>query len=141
MRARLSSKLLGYTVFAVFAGLTPLMPSSGDPLPGPEPSADQGLLLAQRACQGCHVISDAEQSPTPAGIPTFRRIANRPDQTADRITRILIKSHRPMPDMHLTRDEILDIIAYLDKLRTDGALSPLLPPGKFDYKPITPEPS
>jgi len=45
-----------------------------------------------------------------------------------------------MPDMHLTKDEMQDIIAYLDTLRTLEGAPPLLPPsgGK---KPKWPNPT
>ncbi len=100
-----------------------------------EPSAEQGYLLSQRLCQGCHVISNDKQASAIIGIPTFRSIADRPGQTSERIKRLLIKPHAPMPDMHLTIDEIMHIIAYLETLRTDRSSPPLLPPTGIDRKP------
>ena len=93
-----------------------------------EPSADRGLRLAQQWCQACHAISSSTQASAVAGVPTFRAIANRPGQTGERIKNVLIAPHPPMPDAHLTRIEILDIIAYLDGLRTDRSGPSLLPP-------------
>jgi hypothetical protein len=45
-----------------------------------------------------------------------------------------------MPDMQLTNDEILDVIAYLETLRTDKAAPPLLPPSEAT-KPELPDPT
>jgi mono/diheme cytochrome c family protein len=104
------------------------------------PSADKGYALAQRLCQGCHLIEDKAGATVPAGVPTFRGIANRPGQTAQSITSVLIKPHAPMPDVQLTSPEILDIIAYLETLRTNTSVPPLLPP-PGSPKPKYPEPS
>jgi mono/diheme cytochrome c family protein len=104
------------------------------------PSAEKGHALAQRLCQGCHLIEEKAGATVPEGVPTFRGIANRPGQTAQRITNVLIQPHAPMPDIRLTSAEILDIIAYLDTLRTNKAGPPLLPP-PGSPKPKYPEPS
>lgn len=73
-------------------------------------------------------------------FPPLRAIANLPGQTATRIMNVLIKPHVPMPDMQLSRQEMLDIVAYLDTLRTDKSAPSLLPP-KQGGKPKYPEPS
>jgi mono/diheme cytochrome c family protein len=104
-----------------------------------EPSADKGQTLAERLCSGCHVVETASKT-VPAGIPPLRAIANLPGQTATRIMNVLIQPHAPMPDMQLSRQEILDITAYLDTLRTDKSAPTLLPP-KQGGKPKYPEPS
>jgi cytochrome c len=104
-----------------------------------EPSADKGQTLAERLCSGCHVVETASKT-VPAGIPPLRAIANLPGQTATRIMNVLIQPHAPMPDMQLSRQEILDITAYLDTLRTDKSAPSLLPP-KQGGKPKYPEPS
>lgn len=105
----------------------------------PEPSAEKGHALAEKLCSGCHVIEPDASATVPAGVPPFRTIANRPGQTAERIMNVLIQPHVPMPDMHLSREEMLDIVAYLETLRTDSSLPPLLP--KHAPKPKYPEPS
>jgi mono/diheme cytochrome c family protein len=106
----------------------------------PEPSAEKGHELAQKLCQGCHVIESGADSNTPAGVPTFRSIANRHGQTGERIANILIQPHAPMPDIRLSREEIQNILSYLESLRTDPTVPPLLPPGTRS-KPTYPWPS
>lgn len=93
------------------------------------PSAERGLSLAMRLCASCHVVDEATKSAVPVGLPSFRGIANAYGQTAERITNVLIRPHTPMPDTQLTRDEIEDLLAYLETLRTNPAVPPLMVPG------------
>jgi cytochrome c len=92
------------------------------------PSPERGHTLAQKFCANCHVIDDGSNTAVPAGVPAFRGIANKPGQTGQNIMNVLIQPHAPMPDMQLTRDEMVDIIAYLETLRTNDAVPPLLVP-------------
>jgi len=94
-----------------------------------EPSATRGHELAVRLCSSCHVIDDASKAAVPAGIGTFRGIANSPGQSAERISNVLILPHLPMPDNQLTRDEIQDILAYLESLRTNPDVPAFIAPG------------
>ena len=91
------------------------------------PSAADGRGLAERFCKSCHLIS-SEAATANVGPPSFRAIANKPGQTAESIKGVLIQPHHPMPDLHLTNEEILDIIAYLDTFREAEKVPPLLPP-------------
>ena len=91
-----------------------------------EPSASRGRELAVRLCANCHLV-DAGKS-APEGIGTFRGIANRPGQSADRISNTLILPHMPMPDTQITREEIQDILAYLETLRTNPDVPRLIAP-------------
>ena len=104
------------------------------------PSADKGHTFAQKLCRNCHVVGDDVAASVPAGIPSFRAIANRPDQTAERIRNVLISPHPPMPDVQVSNEEILNILAYLDTLRTDKSKPPLSPAQQAP-KPKYPEPS
>lgn len=100
----------------------------------PEPSATRGRAYAVRLCANCHLV-DGSGITAPEGIGTFRGIANRPGQSADRISNTLILPHIPMPDTQITRDEIQDILAYLETLRTNPDVPPLSVPSsrKPDY--------
>lgn len=107
--------------------------------PGDEPTLESGLELAHKLCKGCHVIDSGAANPVPIGIPTFRGIANKPGQTGQRIKEVLIQPHVPMPDMQLSNTEILSLIMYLESLRNDPAIPPLLTPSQ--PKPTYPTPS
>jgi cytochrome c len=101
-----------------------------------EPSAVRGHQLAVRLCSNCHLVDGAANATVPAGVGTFRGIANSPGQSAERISSVLIVPHVPMPDNQLTRDEIQDILAYLEILRTNPNVPPFVTPA--GTKPGTP---
>ena len=105
----------------------------------PTPSSEKGHALSQRFCIGCHLIDDNASVTVPVGVPTFRSIANQPGQTGQRIMNVLIKPHPPMPDIHLSSNEILDIVSYLETLHTDKSVPPLLSPTEQSPKPEYPE--
>ena len=124
------------------AGLMALaaLPARADDTPKAQrvPSPEQGLALAEKLCSNCHVTGADASGSKPDGPPPFVTIANRPEQTADRIKGILIAPHAPMPDLQLTNDEMTDLIAYIDTMRK--VEPPLLPAGTRD-KPKRPEPT
>jgi cytochrome c len=79
-----------------------------------QPNITAGRAIAERACAGCHLIGGASQKgPVPAGVATFAEIASRPGQTAALIAGRIVIPHPPMPDAHLTRQEIADVAAYI----------------------------
>lgn len=105
-------------------------------------SPDKGALFADRFCSNCHLMDDGSGNAVPAGIPTFRGIANKPGQTGMHIVGVLMAPHPPMPNINLSREEIGDIIAYLQGLRADQTLPPLLPtPSQRTPKPKFPAPT
>lgn len=95
--------------------------------------------MARKLCMGCHLVDDRDDAVAQVGPPSFASIANKPGQTADRIKGALIQPHPPMPDMQLSNREMLNIIAYLESLRTNKDAPSLLPP-KDDSKPKLPKP-
>ena len=80
---------------------------TGDPAAGEQ--------IARTWCANCHVASDDQTTASP-DVPTFRSLAEREDVTADGLSTFLVTPHPPMPDMHLTRDEIANVIAYIMSL-------------------------
>ena len=88
------------------------------------PSAIDGRAIAEKFCKSCHLIGPGEDGATQVGPPSFPSIANKKGQSAKHIEGVLIQPHTPMPDMHLTNEEILDIIAYLDTLRSGKSTPP-----------------
>jgi mono/diheme cytochrome c family protein len=131
-------RLVSVAAFIVFwlGATVPIAVSAGASEP---PSVAKGYELAEKFCKACHIIDDKPSSVTPVGPPSFADIANKPGQTAERIKGTLIQPHPPMPDMHLTNEEILNIVAYLETLRTDETIPPFLPPAG-EAKPKYPWP-
>ena len=78
-------------------------------------NAAEGEQLAQLWCASCHVTGGELPRSFPQGPPTFRSIAR--GITVDQIRAFLTKPHGAMPDLSLTRSEIDDLIAYIDRLR------------------------
>ena len=82
-------------------------------------SVSQGLLIAEERCAGCHDITrGAEYSPT-FGAPTFEQIAITPGMTATALSATLKTSHRTMPNLMLSSEELSNITAYILNLKGD----------------------
>ena len=103
-----------------------------------KPNPANGQAIAERLCAGCHIVSDAQSSGgVVAGIPSFKAIANKEGQTGSAIVNMIMNPHGEMVDTRLTRNEIGDVLSYLESLRDPaGGGEPLLPkqgPEKVPY--------
>lgn len=76
--------------------------------------AKAGLQLAQRWCTDCHVV-DAAGHGTDAA-PPFSAIAARRHENQSWLRAWLSSPHPRMPDVHLSNQEISDVVAYLNSL-------------------------
>ena len=76
--------------------------------------AANGLRIAERWCAACHVVS-SDQTRGSADVPSFASIAHRkPDARA--LANFIAEPHPKMPSMSLSRDEIADIVRYIQTL-------------------------
>jgi len=93
--------------------------------------ARRGAVVAKRWCAACHVVA-ADQTAASADAPSFFEIAER---RVDRksLGNFLVDPHPPMPDMHLSRKEIDDIVSYIRSL--DPRPQPVEPDGKDQQLP------
>ncbi|MEQ1576940.1 MAG: hypothetical protein ABL894_04740 [Hyphomicrobium sp.] len=82
------------------------------------PNVGNGLELSRKLCTSCHLIGEPPNAPTPADVPSFARIANRAEQSQEKLANWLMAPHQPMPDPHLSRNEIRDLAGYILSLRT-----------------------
>lgn len=78
---------------------------------------NDGRRLAEKLCVSCHIVGADTSNTVNADVPGFVTIANRPNQSAERIAGRLISPHPPMPRISLTRDEIRHLAAYIMSLR------------------------
>ena len=78
----------------------------------------RGLAAARKWCAGCHVVAEQQRRPATDAAPPFAEIANNPKVSRDRLRGILIRPHSRMPTGVLTRDDIRDLLAYFDSLKT-----------------------
>ncbi len=93
--------------------------------------AQKGAVIAKRWCASCHVVAK-DQTSAVADAPSFFEIAQRrTDRKA--LSNFLVDPHPPMPDMHLSRREIDDIVTYIRSL--DPRPQPKEPEGKDDELP------
>ncbi len=77
-------------------------------------NADRGKVLARVWCANCHIV-DPEGTGTD-GAPPFPLVAQKgaPEQREARA--FLNAPHPPMPNFNLAREQIDDIVAYLNSL-------------------------
>ncbi len=73
-----------------------------------------GHQLAQRWCTGCHTVDAA--GPARDTAPPFAGIAEQHKHDDAWLRGRLMKPHPPMPDLHLSRREMDDLIAYINSL-------------------------
>lgn len=101
----------GLALLAAITMLTGSAHAAGDPA--------RGRALAQSWCSSCHTIERNNVGKDIA--PSFPSIAERgqPDQLEAHA--FLNAPHPPMPDFNLTRNEIDDIVAYLQSLAQHNA--------------------
>lgn len=102
--------LVAFSMAAASVGSALAQPGVSDPSHGRE--------LADTLCSSCHEIEPGSKETLKSDVPTFFSIANRPDQTAERLAGVIILSPHPeMPKGALTTRELRDIISYLMSLR------------------------
>jgi mono/diheme cytochrome c family protein len=78
---------------------------------------ETGRTLALQWCTACHVV-DFEGHGTDAA-PALPALLNDDLRTSDEIRGWLAAPHPPMPDFDLTRQQIENIVAYLESLRPE----------------------
>lgn len=93
-------------------------------VPGSHPATAQeigdpatGRRLAETWCSSCHVIGPDIQRGTSYGAPTFTAIARTTAMTPMALRVFLQTPHSRMPDLHLSRQEIDDVSAYIFSLK------------------------
>lgn len=99
------------------AALALSLQASAAPAADPSASADpsHGEVVVKRWCADCHLVAEGQKTSTEA--PPFSGIARRPDFDAKRIALFLLDPHPKMPNMHLSREDVTDIAAYLATLK------------------------
>lgn len=103
-RLKRTSNLVIAMAFVVFSAAA--AQAAGDPT--------RGAALAKAWCANCHIVDRSGTGQDAA--PPFAVIAERnaPDQLEPKA--FLAAPHPPMPDFNLARDQIDDIVAYLNAL-------------------------
>jgi len=76
-----------------------------------------GHTLVKKWCANCHIVGSAQKQGSSTGAPTFDAIAQMKSTTEMGLHAFLQTPHSRMPDLHLTRNEIDDVSAYILSLR------------------------
>lgn len=77
-----------------------------------------GRRLAEKWCNSCHVVDPNSRDGVSTGAPTFAAVARMSSTTALALRVFLQTPHEQMPDLHLTREETDNVIAYILSLRS-----------------------
>ena len=77
----------------------------------------RGRDLAESLCSTCHVVDAGPGNVAKSDISSFYSIANRPDQSQERLAGAIIFPHPAMPKVSFTNTELRDVIAYIMSLR------------------------
>jgi mono/diheme cytochrome c family protein len=78
---------------------------------------DAGHTLVEKWCANCHIVDSAQKQGSSTGAPTFDAIAQMKSTTEMGLHVFLQTPHDRMPDLHLTRNELDDVSAYILSLR------------------------
>lgn len=105
------------TILAIYALLSALMLLDTALTSAAAQSGDvaAGRQLVQAHCSACH--DAAGPSSTPRQAPSLRAVAAMPSTTSLSLHVFLLTPHPSMPDYHLTRQEVDDVVLYILSLR------------------------
>lgn len=79
--------------------------------------ADLGHEIARVWCAQCHVVEPEGAGFAQSDVPTFDEIANRAGISVVRIENFLTDPHPPMPNLHLSRQEMRNLATYILSLK------------------------
>jgi mono/diheme cytochrome c family protein len=79
--------------------------------------ASNGLRIAHRWCEACHVVTPTQTRPATDQAPPFATIAKTPGFDAAKVALFLLDPHPKMPDMGLSRSDAADLAAYIATLK------------------------
>jgi mono/diheme cytochrome c family protein len=82
------------------------------------PDVRRGSAVARETCAGCHAVRKGERSPNPSA-PAFEAIAAVPGMTSIALRSVLQTSHREMPNIILSADDRMNVIAYILNLNSN----------------------
>lgn len=96
----------------VLSALALLIVPLASPSHAVKAAAPEGKALAQKLCSNCHMIENSQPRAN-ADVPTFREIANRPEQTVDKTMAEIDIPQHPMPFLNLSQAELRAVASYV----------------------------
>ena len=78
-----------------------------------------GKKLVEDNCSRCHAVGQTGDSPL-AKAPPFREVVKRypPSSLGEALVEGIVTGHNEMPEFVFESDQAMEIIAYLDSLKT-----------------------
>ena len=89
-------------------------------VPAPAQDVDalaKGKAMAEQVCSECHAVRKGQAQSPNALAPSFEKVATTPGMTSIALTAALRTSHRAMPNIILSDDELRGVIAYITSLQ------------------------
>ena len=74
-------------------------------------------MIAEQVCSECHAVGRGRRPSPNAEAPPFAAIAETPGMTPIALTVALRTSHRNMPNIILSDDELKGVVAYIVSLQ------------------------
>jgi mono/diheme cytochrome c family protein len=92
-------------------------PALSQPVPGLNPDAQRGLVIARTHCARCHSIDKVTESPLKIA-PPFRTLHKKykVESLEEALAEGLSTGHPTMPEFRFAADQVNDFIAYLKTL-------------------------
>jgi mono/diheme cytochrome c family protein len=85
-------------------------------MPAWSADAQQGKVIAERWCSGCHLVRPDQKTAPADQAPPFVTIAGMPDFGAGKLALLLLGPHPNMPKLLLSRSEVADLAEYIRTL-------------------------
>jgi mono/diheme cytochrome c family protein len=95
------------------AGLMAVLASATGPVWAQGVGDPVKVAIARQVCAECHAVERGQRQSSNAQAPAFEAIAKTPGMTSIALTAALRTSHRVMPNIVLSDDELRNVVAYL----------------------------
>ena len=77
-----------------------------------------GAAYAKQVCASCHAVLPNEQISPLVQAPPFQKVANLPGMTEMALSVWLQSSHPTMPNIILKPDDLRNVVAYIESLKS-----------------------
>ena len=77
----------------------------------------RGREIAESLCSTCHIVDASPGNVAKSDISSFYSIANKPEQSQERLAGAIIFPHPAMPKVSFTNSELRDVISYIMSLK------------------------
>lgn len=111
---------LAILAFGLLAGCaSDPSPVAADPVYATPTQIARGQVMAQQKCGACHAVGLRDESAI-STAPEFRTLGRRypVSDLGEALAEGIVTGHPSMPDWVLTRDEIVELLGYMQSIQT-----------------------